>query len=279
MPLSIFFDTDEYHLPTHQWLLVSQKNQNITLEEIAWDLAINIVHFRCQRCSHHYLAWLNKVENNIALTPASSSALSAFLVPTFGEPGNHFAPGRLDHLEGFVCQMLWYFITLENPGDIIEYQIPPGFKSTDPGGDGFIVHRLPDNLLMFRLWEMKKYSPPSGDNSAGINGTVDRAYTQLTSKAMEYLARITTTEQVAANPEVEVFLGMLPDLWAEASPQAAAGIFIATSIGHVSTNCFDDFGNRFPLFIQPIRLKGMLASVLDFSRLSILVQEFIWKGL
>ena len=279
MPLTDLFDFTDNQTPTHSWVLLSHKCNDVTLEELAQALATDIVRFRCQRCEHHFQAWLNKAENNIQLPETSAAALSAFLTPTFGEPGVYFTGGRVDHLEGFVGEWLWYFLTLENPGDEIAYKIPPGFKSTDPGGDGFIVHRLPNNLLMFRLWEMKKFSPTAAVGSQRIVGTVERAYSQLNSKALEYLARITATEQEVANPELEEFLGMLPDLWVDASPQAAAGVSVATSTNFLELDCFNDFGNRFPKFTQPIRLKGMLTGVLDFSRLSVLVQEYIWKGL
>jgi len=279
MTLIDLFDTSEYQQPTHNWILLSHKCQEVTLDELAKVLATDIVRFRCKRCDHHFQAWLNKAENNTAISEPSSTALRAFLVPTFGEPGDYFSGGKVDHLEGFIGEWLWYFLTLENPGDEIAYQIPPGFKSTDPGGDGFIVHRVSNNLLMFRLWEMKKFSPISDESSQKVVNTVERAYSQLDSKAMEYLARITTTEQETADQELEEFLGMLPDLWIEASPQASAGVSVATSTNFVELNCFDEFGNRFPKFTKPVRLKGMLAGVLDFSKLSVLVQEYIWKGL
>ncbi|MHB0965812.1 MAG: hypothetical protein ACYC36_05085 [Bellilinea sp.] len=279
MPLSDFFDLTEQHAPTHNWALVSHKCQNVTLDDLAKTLAIAIVKSRCKRCEHHFQAWLAKVEKDIALPESSLAALRAFLIPTFGPPGIQFEGGQLNHLEGFIGEWLWYFLTLENPIDEIAYQIPPGFKSTDPGGDGFIVHRLPNRLLMFRLWEIKKFSPTSYDTSQRVVNTVKIAYSQLNLKALEYLARITATEQESEDPELEEFFGRLPDLWVDASPQAAAGVSIATSSNFVEEDCFDDFGTQFPRFTQPVRLRGMITGVLDFSKLSLLVQENVWKGL
>lgn len=279
MQISDYFEKTDHQETTYNWILVSHDCQKATLEDLAKALAINIVTFRCKRCEHHFQAWYDKLTKDIPLPESSHSALRAFLTPTFGEPGIQFESGRIEHLEGFVGEWLWYFLTIESPDDEIVYKIPPSFKSTDPGGDGFIIHRLQDTNLMFRLWEIKKFSPTSLDTSQKINNTVERAYSQLNCKAMEYLARITATEQECTNSELEEFLGHLPDLWADGSSQAAAGISISTSIDFLEDGCFNNFGDKFPKFCRPVRLRGMLTGILDFSKLALLVQEFIWKGL
>ncbi|HML41260.1 MAG TPA: hypothetical protein PKD23_11310 [Bellilinea sp.] len=279
MPITEFFNLSENMGETHNWAVVSHKRENVTLGRLAKAIATAIVEFRCRRCPHHFQAWANKAEKGLPLVESSSAALKAFLTPTFGEPGSKNNKGQTDQLEGFVSEWIWYFITSENPTNQIVYQIPPGFKSIDPGGDGFIIHRLSSGTLMYRLWEMKKFAPTSDDTTQRISSTIERAYSQLNSNAMEYLARITTTEQETVNPELEEFLGLLPDLWVDASPQAAAGVSIATSFKYVESNCFDNFGARFPRFTQPVRLRGMITGVLDFSKLSLLIQEYIWKGL
>lgn len=279
MPILDQFDSIEQCSPTHNWVLLSHRIQDVTLEDLARKLATDIVRHFCRRCEHHFQAWFDKAEKNIELPESSVAALDAFLKPVFGEPGIPFTKGKIAHLEGFIGEWLWYFLTLESNDHEIAYLIPPGFKVTDPGVDGFIIYRFPDNFLMFRIWEIKKFSPSIKDSSQRIEGTFDRAYSQLDAKAMEFLARITVTEQEVHNQELQEFMGRLPDLWQDASSQAGAGISVVTSTDHIKMDCFDDFGNRFPKFTDPVQLQGMLTGVLDFSKFSSLVQEYIWKGL
>lgn len=250
----------------------------MSIDLLAKYLATEIVRFRCRRCSHHFQAWENKAECNQPLSDSSQKALRAFLSPTFGDPENDDNSPNIDHLEGFVGEWLWYFISIENPSETIIHAVPPGFKSTDPGGDALIIHRVAGDLF-FRLWEMKKFAPKKGKSRQQLSATVGRAYSQLNTRALEYLARITATEQQLNDTELEEFIGKLLDLWVDASSQASAGVSIATSNSHISQDCFDGFGSQFPKFIDPVRLLGMLTGVEDFSTFAIKVKEYIWKGL
>jgi hypothetical protein len=279
MALTDLFISTFHNNRTHNWILNSHNSQIGTIENLAYALSTEIVRFRCRRCSQHFDSWRNKAENNIPLNKAAKNALRAFLVPTFGDPDHNDMIPNIDHLEGFVGEWLWYFLITENPTEPIIHIIPPGFKSTDPGGDALIIHRVINDELHFRLWEMKKFAPRATDSKQRLGTTVDKAYSQLNTNALEYLARITATEQELDCPELENFIGLLPDLWIDASPQAAAGISIATSLSHMSYNCFDDFGQQFPTFTNPIRLLGMLTCIGDFSAFTVKVKEYVWKGL
>ena len=276
--LCCFFRSTYHNKPTHNWILYSHDSHNVAINSLAKALAIEVVRFRCRRCPQHFDAWINRVENNLPLSDSSKKALRAFLVPTFGDPDNKEGGPNVDHLEGFIGEWLWYFLSIENPTEAIVHIIPPGFKSTDPGGDALIIHRHGNDLL-FRLWEMKKFAPRKNDSTQRIGGTVGNAYSQLNSKAVEYLARITATEQELDDKELEEFIGTLLDLWIDRSSQAAAGVSIATSSNQVSQSCFDNFGRRFPDFIQPIRLLGMLTGIEDFSIFAMKVKKHVWKGL
>ncbi|MBK8903105.1 MAG: hypothetical protein IPM53_18085 [Anaerolineaceae bacterium] len=278
MTISNFFTSTCQDKETHNWILNAHNTANGDIDRLAKILAVEIVKFRCRRCPQHFNSWKNKAENDIPLSEASKSALRAFLVPTFGDPDEGNDP-NIDHLEGFVGEWLWYFICTENPIDTIIHKVPPGFKSTDPGGDALLIHRLLNDELLFRLWEMKKFAPRKDESGQQIDATVNRAYSQLNSKALEYLARITATEQELNDPEVEEFVGKLVELWIDASPQAAAGVSIATSSEHTSQSCFDNFGLQFPRLTNPNRLLGMLTGIEDFSKFAVLVKEYVWKGL
>ncbi len=278
MIISRYFNSVSRSHSTHNWVFNSHNPSDVTIDELAQALAEKVVEFRCRRCLQHFNSWKNKVENGAPLDDASKSALRAFLVPTFGDPDENRDP-YIEHLEGFVGEWLWYFLSLENPTETIVHQIPPGFKSTDPGGDGFFIHRFINNELFFRLWEMKKYAPRKDDSTQQLSTTVNGAYSQLNSKALEYLARITATEQELKDPELEEFVGRLVDFWVDASRQAAAGVSIATSLNHASQDCFNDFGNRFPRFTNPVRLLGMLTGIDDFAAFAVKVKDYVWKGL
>lgn len=278
MTISRYFSSVSHSNSTHNWVINSHNSSKVTIDELALTLAEKIVEFRCRRCLQYFNSWKNKVENGTPLGDASKSALRAFLVPTFGDPDEK-KPPNIEHLEGFVGESLWYFLSIENPTETIVHQVPRGFKSTDPGGDAFFIHRFIDNELFFRLWEIKKYAPRKDDTTQQLSTTVNKAYSQLNSKALEYLARITATEQELDAPELEEFVGRLVELWIGASRQAAAGVSIATSLNHASQDCFNDFGNRFPRFTNPVRLLGVLTGIDDFSAFADTVKNYIWKGL
>jgi hypothetical protein len=278
MALSIYFNSTPHSNPTHNWILNSHNSGDASVDVLTQVFAEKIVEFRCRRCLQHFNSWKNKAENGTPLGDASKSALRAFLVPTFGNPDEKKDP-NIDHLEGFVGEWLWYFLSIENPIETIVHQVPPGFKSTDPGGDALFIHRLVNNELLFRLWEMKKFAPRKDDSTQQLRPTVNRAYSQLNSKSLEYLARITATEQELNDSELEEFVGKLVELWIDASPQAAAGVSIATSLNHASQDCFDDFGSQFPKLTNPVRLLGILTGIEDFSVFAMKVKDYIWKGL
>jgi hypothetical protein len=203
--------------------------------------------------------------------------MKGFIEPIFGLPEN---PDTipLDHLEGFVSQVLWYFLYLESPPEEIIRIEPPGFKSTDPGGDALAVHRVQSGYLMFRLWEIKKFTGDS-NSSTSVSSTITTAYSQLNAKALEYLARYTVTGQEIPDLELQEFYGQLVDLWLDARREAAAGISVATSLCHIPIQCFTTFGQQFPKFVDPVRLRGMLTAIGDFSAFSLKVREFVWKGI
>jgi hypothetical protein len=136
---------------------------------------------RCVACPRHYQAWKQRLEGGPPPSGSSKDALNAFIKPVFGLPEN---PDVIppDHLEGFVAEQLWYFLSLEVPPEEIVRIERPGFLPTDPGGDGLVIHRVSAGYLMFRLWEIKKCT---GDS--GVSSTVNTAYNQLNSLILDNL--------------------------------------------------------------------------------------------
>ncbi len=259
---------------THFWSLACHDPAAVAVDTLAQELADMIVKHRCRGCPHHYSAWKNHKEGGPPLEESSRKALEAFLKPLGLSSDPDSVP--IEHLEGYISEMLWLFLEQECPSEEIVRIEPPGFKATDPGGDALVIHRVTDGYLMFRLWEMKKCT---GDSP--VSSTVNVAYGQLNDNALEYLARYTAIGQELqdVNPELAEFYGKLMDLWIDAQPQAAAGVSVATSSKNVPGQCFTTFGQRFPKFIDPVRLKGMLAALDDFSDFSLRVRAEIWKGL
>lgn len=274
-----FFSTTEETTDTHSWLLSTHDPAPLETQDIlALELAIRIMEHQCRGCPHHFSAWKNRLNEKTPLPNTSIKALrKAFIGPVFGLPENpNTVP--LDHIEGYVSQMLWYFLYLELPPENIVCVELPGFKSTDPGGDALVIHRWPAGYLMFRLWEIKKYTGEPSSTSS-VSSTVNIAYKQLDDKALEYLARYTAIGQEKSDPELRDFFGQLVDFWINATKEAAAGVSVATSLCHIPRRCFTTFGQRFPQFIDPVRLRGMLNAIGDFSVFALKVREFVWKGL
>lgn len=264
-----FFTSQETLETTHFWVL-SSPLPDVVLEQLVKHLAHSIVEYRCRSAIHFYEAWKDHVEHGVVPTDSTQRALEAFLKPVFGDTVQR------DHLEGYVGEMLWYFLYQELPceGDIVRIE-PPGFKSTDPGGDSLVIYRLSVGYLRFRLWEMKKSSGDTG----GVSNAISNAYDQLNTKAMEYLARYTAIAQETDDPEVTELCGQLLDLWDQASHQASVGVAVSTSVSHLPSQVFTTFGQRFPQFTSPIRLKGMLTAVDDFTAFAERVRSYVWTGL
>lgn len=279
MALIDCFRLTENAAATHTWALVSHDPAVLPADALADELADRIVRFQCRGAIQHYRAWKAKSLLGSPLSDSAKRAVEAFLAPVFGTPSNPDAVPK-DHLEGYVGQMLWYFLCEERRMQESICRIePPGFKSTDPGGDSLVVHRLPDTTLMFRLWEMKKFVPISDASNSSVASTVNTAYSQLDGRALEYLARYTGICQEQDDPELRMLYGQLVDLWVDASEQAAAGVSVATCLSQVPQRCFETFGQRFPRFATPVRLRGMLTAIGDFAAFACRVRECIWSGL
>jgi hypothetical protein len=275
MGLSELFRSSETRTETHSWNLVSHDPTVQPVDALAAALAELIMEHRCRGCGHHYRAWRARVLGGSSVPESSRDALRAFIAPVFGLPEDPASVPQ-DHMEGFVAQYLWYFLALEmTDREAVERVEPPAFKATDPGGDGLAIHRIGSGRLMFRLWEIKKCA----GERARVSSTVSTAYSQLGAKATEYLARYTAIGQEFDDPELADFYGQLIELWVDARPEAAAGVSVATSKAKVPRRCFTTFGKRFPEFVEPVRLRGMLTAIDDFSHFAVRVRAHIWSGL
>jgi hypothetical protein len=273
MAISDYFELTETEAPTHRWVLRQRSHDQASVSALADELADAIVRHRTPRCPDHYQAWRTRFDGGAEPPAGVGRALLAFLSPAFGLPGGDVPPD--DHLEGFVAEHLWYFLAKEATDKESTVRIePPSFRVTDQGGDGLIIHRSDGGVLMFRLWEIKK---ATGERS--VSATVGRAYRQLDANAISYLARYASTQEQLGDPDLDDLYGQMLDLWVEASPMAAAGIAVNTSVDKVPRRCFTTFGDKFPRFTDPVRLWGMVTAVSDFGGFAKLVQRAVWRGL
>lgn len=275
MNISDFFELAETAEKTHKWTLVCHDEEHSPIDDLAKILATKIMEHRLR--PQHFKAWESRLNGGEPLTNKIRTTILAFTKPAFGNPGEPDSI-NIDHLEGLVSQYLWYFVCKEITGEKIIKEIPPGFKSTDPGGDALLIHQLEDGHLRFRLWEIKKVVRRSDDATATTNPTITKAYEQLRSNALEYLARYTSIGQ-ELDPELNDFFGNLVEMWLDAAPEASAGVSINTSEVCIGPNSFHDFGEKFPEFVDPVRLLGMITAVEDFELFSNKVREYVWNGL
>lgn len=268
------FFTSENVKATHSWTLARHNDTSSNVDDLARLLAELIMEHRCRGCLQYYKIWKQRLGGGAGLSGPATEALRAFIKPVFGLPENPDSVPR-SHMEGYVAEYLWYFLSLDGlaGGNIARIE-PPGFTATDPGGDGLIVHHNTSANLVFRLWEIKKCT-----GSSGVSLTVRNAYRQLDAKATEYLARYTAIGQEIADATLSAFYGQLVDLWIDAKPEAAAGVSVATSLVLCPNRCFTTFGKKFPRFTNPVRLRGMLTAIGDFSEFVNKVREYIWTGL
>jgi hypothetical protein len=274
MALSDYFELTENPAETHTWVLRQRTDEPAPVQALANELADLIVQHRTHRTPQHYAAWRTRFDGGMAPARASATFLRALLRPAVGmrDDDPQFST---EHLEGFVSEHLWYFLAKEAAEwEYVARIEPPSFSVTDQGGDALIIHELAAGRYMFRLWEIKKLT-----GKGEVSDTVGRAYTQLDSRAMEYLARYVAREKALDDAALEDFYGRLMDLWTDADPAAAAGVAVSTSCEKIPDRCFTTFGERFPRFTNPVRLRGMLTAVGDFSAFAKLVQEAVWKGL
>ena len=79
--------------------------------------------------------------------------------------------------------------------------------------------------------------------------------------------------------ELSSFYGQLVEFWINGNKEAAAGVSVATSLCNIPGTCFTTFGQRFSNLTDPIRLRGMLSAIGDFSDFALKVRGFVWKGL
>jgi|JI9StandDraft_1071089.scaffolds.fasta_scaffold82229_1 hypothetical protein len=273
MKLTDHFSIKKNETSGYSWELITHNSLKTPLESLAEILSDKIIEFRCQRAKKLYAAWRGKKYNGIDYDDIINKSLIGFIEPAFGSPNSK--KRSEDHIIGLVAQYLWYFMVKELSTDRIIDIKSPGFAVTDGGGDGVLIHEINKGEFYFRLWEIKKNTGPTTQ----LNQTVNNAYSQLNSKALEYIARYLAEGQESDNESLNTFYGKMQDFWINHSKEANVGIAISTNLTKVSEDCFENFNSKFPEFQIKDQLKGMLSVIDDFGSFSEKVKEEVWKGL
>jgi hypothetical protein len=229
------------------------------------------VQWQCRGAVQHYVAWRHAVAHDTELSADGRRKFLPFIKPTFGLPGD---PPFAEHLQGHVAECVWYILAQENVPDglILRTIEGPSFLVTTPGGDGLVVYQREDDVLVFRLWEIKKHA-----STAGISRTVSRAVRQLDEKAEEYLAQLTTLAG-SYEPDVAQLYAALSDLWLDRDARAGAGVAVSTSDRYLPRSCFGRMHTRFPdLSIE--QMAGLVVALGDFPAFASSVRDRIWSAL
>lgn len=270
MSFERFFQRTHHAEADHSWDVCTHDDPNGNAD-LALEVACEAVRLRCSGVPGLYDSWKSRHGGGGHSVALAEVMLASFLRPSFGNPG---APPPGEHLQGAVSEMVWYLLVRDfvHEPDVV-YVTEPGVSPLDHGGDGFVVHRLPDGRLVFRLWEVKK--------SVGgtVSGTVTRAYAQLEARAPEYLARLIPAEQRHPDPDVRALVSQSIITWVQGHEEASAGVAVASSSAGLPRRCFTTLPARFGRMRTPNRLRGLLAGINDLATFADQVREEVWKGL
>lgn len=201
--------------------------------------------------------------------------MTPFVKPVFGLPE---APPEPAHLCGWIAEFIWFRLAASLPshsGRQVRHIEGPGFHATEPGGDGLVVWRdAHHKALCFSLWEIKHYA-----GTRAVSPTIKDAYAQLDVRALEYLAKFTTIEAIANDPDLAPLSAEMVDLWGDADERCGVGVAVATSEANVPLKCFTTMGKYFPQFDRKGQLEGLIAGVGAFVPFCDNVRDRVWIAL
>lgn len=234
-----------------------------------------IMRWRCRGALSSYVLWRSAVLRGLPLAGADGDRVLPFIQPIFGVPG---AEKPEEHLRGWIAEYIWFRLVSEHPVPAersLRRVEGPSFHATEPGGDGLAVwETLHASDFQFCLWEIKNYT-----GAGGLSPTVRGAYTQIGERALEYLAKLTSVEAAAGDPELGRFFSKLVDLWVDKDSRCAVGVAVATHHSGVPSRCFSTMGRYFPFLDSDWQLEGLVAGLGDFSQFCREVRSRMWIAL
>ena len=256
----------------YSWLRCTIPGGAAELQSAAENLAERVLMLRCGAAASVVDVWRESVHAGRILTDEEKKARVAFIGAGFGSPLKQLPPA---HIEGMTAEYLWYFATSDYAAhhgiDVVRIE-KPGLSPTSTGGDGLVMIRENGSLGYF-LWEIKKNT-----GQAHVSRTIARAYDQLDSNALDYLARYVGAAGAEANEaDVQALLASMVQDWITSSGTAGAGVAVAPSFTKTPRSCFSTFPNRFP-DLKP-RLRGVVFGLGDFPAFATAVKELLWTAL
>lgn len=271
MPLNPKFTTTTPGATGYVW--IKQAHSNLANQQaLADELAAHVMQSKLP--THQYAAWLNKRNNGTTNAATIAHALEATLFNCIGLQAH---PKPDDHCQGWVAEHLWYFLvrgSYNQPS--VERLFDVSISSTDPGGDGLVIHRTATGTFLFRLWEIKKIT----GQTVNVNTVISNASDQLHEKGRFYLSRyVINTQQVELPQDIRVFIDQLMEKWIDESDDAAAGITVVSSTAKLANPSFANLATKFPKFSANNMLEGRTIELVDFEGFCKMVCESLWKGI
>lgn len=272
MPLNPKFTTTTPAAIGYVW--IKQSHGNLAAQQaLADELAEHIMNSKFPTTAHIPQAWKSKKVSGRANSPAMQQILEATIKICVGTQAT---PKHVDHRQGWVAEHLWFFLLKGSyPSGNVEMLFDVSLASTDPGGDGLVIHKDPSGTLIFRLWEIKKVT-----GSTAPNATISKAADQLDDRGLSYLSRYVINSQNAPySPHVRTFVDQLMEKWIAKSADSSAGVSVVCSASHLSTPSFSPLATKFPGFSSNGTLEGRTIDLDDFVSFCDMVCVSLWNGI
>lgn len=246
------------------------------LDAAAWLVADEMMKGRCGAARRTYDLWRARATGGPPLTTTEREMVETFVEPSIGLPTDP-TPRDPDHLQGAVAEYVWYLAARDwaDEGRTIRYIEKPSLFATEAGGDGLVVYRLTtDGSLIFRLWEIKKYT-----GSGSISRVISNACAQLAARGKSYFAKYASLGEQLPDDELVNLYGELGERWITAHATAGAGVAVATSESKVPSKAFSQMHRHLPGLNRGAQLEGIVSGIGDFASFAEQVRRFLWTGL
>lgn len=260
-----------------EYVIGGQQLSDADRESAAQLLADDAMQIRCGH-SKQLARWRARRDGGPPETGARAEAVRSYAKLGFGLPD---APANDDHLQGVVAELLWNRLIQErlvcrDKRQLVHaHSVKP--DPLEPGGDGLVIYKVNDGVLVFRLWEIKKHDA----QGKRVSATIRRASRQLASRGQEYLAKLAGPETVDQAGPLGEFYADLVELWLDGSDRGGVGVSVGTSTEYApsSGRSFGSIATAFPVFTQAGQRESIIVAMPDFPGFARRVREIVWSGL
>jgi hypothetical protein len=258
-----------------QYVIGGMSMADMDVEAAAQMLADDAMRIRCG-ASPVLATWRARRDGGPPHEGRRGEAVAVFAGIGFGLP---HSPANEDHLQGHVAELVWWRLVQERKvcadGRRLVHVSDVKADPLEPGGDGLAVYGIEGDILVFRLWEIKKH-----DSNSHVSATIGRASRQLARRGKEYLAKLAGPETSREGPLGELFADMV-ELWLDNSDRAGVGVSIGTSANHAPSDprAFGSVTTAFPKFSTPGQTEAIVVAVPDYKAFAERVREIVWTGL